>query len=151
VTPTTYARQIKLLIEGMLRTYGIDNLKLEMDLSAGIKSILESEEPARTRESYLETIRVALGKNVEQQAFDEMIETQFKRFPLNWTPFAENEKEIFRVFLRKQDTPLAKFIDWWTQDEWRLSHPPQRLDKIMIMWPQAFTQLPSEGRKLERL
>lgn len=137
MTPTTYSRQIKELISGVLKAYDIDNLKLVIDLTSGVNRVLESEEPARTRESYIASIRTALGKHLEQETFDEMIETQFKRFPLNWTPFQESDKDTFRRFLKSEDLPLSKFIDWWTQDEWRLAHPPQNLNKIMIMYPQA--------------
>ena len=153
MTETTKTRQIKLLIGGVLKAYDIDNLQLEIDMLSGIQRVLESEEPVRTRESYIQKIREALGKNAAQQSEDELIETQLKRLRLNWTPFSESEKDTFRRFLKddKQTggVKLNEFVDWWLQDEWRLAHPPQKLDKIMIMYPQAVKV--DSGRKMERL
>lgn len=149
MTKTTDTRQLKLLIEGIIRSHGIDNLELEINVFQGVKRLLESGTPVRTRESYLSEIREALGANQAQQTMDEMIEVQFGRFPLNFLHFPEEDKDAFRRFLKSQDHSLEEFLNWWTQDEWRLAHPPHNLGKIMIMWPQAFqTVRESEYRQL---
>jgi hypothetical protein len=86
----------------------------------------------------------SIYKRKELQDFENMLEVQFKRFPLNWTAFDGKAKDNFRRFIR--DLPagqsLEQFVNWWMADERRASSPPYTLAIIMQRWPQAFTVTP---------
>lgn len=82
-----------------------------------------------------------LDRAREIDDFENMIDKQFARFPLKWAGFRGTEQDGFRAFLKHPDQagqPLEQFVDWWMQDEWRMSRPPANLNKIMTMYPQAF-------------
>ena len=141
MTKSTDTRQLRLLIEGTIQAHGIDNLRLEIDLFSGIKRLLESETPVRTREDVLEGIRNALNngtsKQMELNAIRDEIETRVNIRPTGdeWEGFIQwawKQKE------EKQET-IQKFIDWWLSDDWRRLHPPFKPANWYISWPQAFT------------
>jgi hypothetical protein len=83
-----------------------------------------------------------LDKQKALKDFEEMLEVQFRRFPLNWIAFDETAKENFRKFIKAlpEDQSLEKFVDWWMSDEKRVSSPPFTMAIIMQRWPQAFVQ-----------
>lgn len=84
-----------------------------------------------------------LYKQSTMKAFEDMLESQFKRFPLNWIAFDEKAKEAFRRFVTAlpEGQSLEKFVDWWMLDERRVSSPPFTLAIIMQRWPQAFVKV----------
>lgn len=83
-----------------------------------------------------------LDKQKAMKDFEDMLESQFRRFPLNWIAFDEKAKENFRRFLTTLPAgqSLEKFVDWWMLDERRVSSPPYTLAIIMQRWLQAFTR-----------
>ena len=97
-----------------------------------------------------------LDKQKALKDFEDMLEQQFKRFPLNWIAFDENAKENFRRFLKdaEEGQTLEKFVNWWMSDERRASTPPYTLAIVMQRWPQAFAgkqkkaQSPAEPKPL---
>lgn len=144
MTRSTDTRQLRLLIEGILQAHGINDLRLEIDLFSGIKRLLESDTPVRTRETTLEGIRKALesgvSKQMELQAIRDEIEDRVKIGPNGsaWEDFiswAWKQKE------EKQET-ITKFLDWWLADDWRKEHPPFKPDNWYIAWPRAFVVEP---------
>ena len=81
-----------------------------------------------------------LDKQKTMKQFEDMLEVQFKRFPLNWIAFDETAKENFRKFIKALPAgeSLEQFVNWWMSDEKRVSAPPFTLGIIMQRWPQAF-------------
>lgn len=81
-----------------------------------------------------------LDKQKAMKEFEDMLEVQFKRFPLNWIAFDETAKENFRKFIKALPAgeSLEQFVNWWMSDEKRVSSPPFTLGIIMQRWPQAF-------------
>lgn len=94
-----------------------------------------------------------LEKQKEEREFEEMLETEFKRFPLNWIAFDEKAKEVFRRFLKaekKQEHELSQFVTWWISDEWRRANPPFTLAIIQQRWLGAFQSSEKPITKIER-
>ena len=94
-----------------------------------------------------------LDKQWAMKDFEEMLEVQFKRFPLNWLAFDEKAKENFRRFIKAlpQGESLEKFVDWWMSDEKRVSVPPYTLAIVMQRWPQAFVKKTNEQRPEQKI
>ena len=96
-----------------------------------------------------------LDKQKAIKDFEDMLEFQFKRFPLNWIAFDEKAKDLFRRFLKElpEGESLEKFVNWWMSDERRVSTPPYTLAIVMQRWPQAFAgkqkQSAAEPKPLE--
>ena len=96
-----------------------------------------------------------LDKQKAIKDFEDMLEAQFRRFPLNWIAFDEKAKENFRRFLKAlpEGESLEGFVNWWMSVEKRVSTPPYTLAIVMQRWPQAFAgkhkQAPAEPKPLE--
>ena len=87
--------------------------------------------------------------------FEEMIEAQLRRFPLNWGGFKGVDQDRFRHHLKEfaeKGETLTAYMDWWISNFIQKEQPPWTLGQIMIRWPQAFavsTQPKhSEGRAI---
>jgi hypothetical protein len=75
---TTDSRQLRMLMDGILAHYGIDNLQLSIDLSSAVKRFLASDSPARTREDILKGIQKTLEQGAEMQIRIDAIEAEIK-------------------------------------------------------------------------
>lgn len=139
---TTDTRQLRLLIDGILSIYGIDNLELSIKLVDGVKRMIGADLPVKTREEYIKSIEAALhkgtAKHEQLEAIAVEIESRVKIRPVtkDWQDFIE------WAWGRqtKHGESITRFIDWWLSDEWQRAHPPTRPDGWMVKWPMAFTE-----------
>lgn len=136
---TTDTRQLRLMVDGILSAYGIDDLKLTIDLCEAFKKFYASPTPVKTREEILKGVENSLIKGGEKQKeLDEIrgeIETRIHISPVgrDWEDFIE------WAWKKKQSgQEIKKFLDWWVSDEWRLSHPPVNPQRWYIQWNIAF-------------
>jgi hypothetical protein len=141
MTKTTDKRQLRLLIDGILSAYGVDNLELSIKLAEGVKRLIDADLPVKTREDYLQSIERTINKGQarhEQLAAIALeIETRVKIRPVtqDWQDFIE------WVYKRQEHgESISQFIDWWLSDDWQRGHPPTRPDGWMVKWPQAFAK-----------
>lgn len=137
---TTNSRQLRMLMDGVLSHYGIDNLQLSIDLCESVKKFLASETPAKTREDILKGLSDSLEKGVGMQIRLDEMEAEIKnRVRLNPTG---REWEDFLRWAYKQEQEkgekVERFVDWWVADEWRMAHPPSTPHSWYVKWPQAF-------------
>ena len=82
-----------------------------------------------------------LAKQAEIADFEEMIEVQLNRFPLNWSGFKSTDQDRFRHHLKEAAEKgefLVAYMDWWISNFIQKEQPPWTLGQIMIRWPQAF-------------
>lgn len=138
---TTNSRQLRMLIDGVLAAYGIDDLKMSIELCEAVKKFLASENPSKSRESILKDIQLNMEKGIDvQKRIEEIrveIETRVRIRPTS------REWEDFLRWAYKQESEKGEniklFLDWWVSDEWRLSHPPINPNGWYVLWPQAFS------------
>lgn len=153
MTKTTDSRQLRLMVDGILSAYGIDDLQLSIDLCEAFKKFYASETPARTREDVLAGIKRAIEKGSTKQVdLDEIrteIETRLHISPVG----TEWEDFIQWAWKKNKDSGegIKKFLEWWVSDEWRLAHPPVNPQRFYVQWPQAFQEKKTSGRRIERL
>lgn len=144
MTQTTDARQLKLLVDGVLSVHGIDNLQLTMDLCAALKKLIGADAPSRTREQILASLKTTMERGqVKQQRLTSIREELAKRLRISPTG---QDWEDFIVWAEKQDGSITVFLDWWLADDWRAQHPPFKPTNFYVMWPQAFEK---QERKVE--
>lgn len=142
MTQATETRQIRLLIDGVLAAYEIDNLELSIKLTEGVKRIIGAAAPAKTREDYLASLKKSvergLAKHELLQAIAEEIERRVKIRPVtkDWQDFIE-----WAYRRGNEGETITRFLDWWLSDEWQKTHPPTRPDGWYVKWPQAFVNL----------
>lgn len=140
MTQSTDSRQLRLLIDGILGVYGIDNLELSIKLCEGVKRINDSPTPARTREEIIADLqrRVVTGQKINDQheaIADEIHRRTFIR------PVTQEWQEFIKFAYREQKDhgkTIGAFLDWWMSDEWQAAHPPARPDIWYVKWDQAF-------------
>lgn len=136
---TTDSRQLRMLVDGVLSAYGVDDLQLSIDLCEAFKKFGASPTPARTREDILAGIKNSLEKGSGEQARLEEIRGEIER-RIRIRPTG-NAWEDFIKWAYKQEQKgeaVSRFLDWWVSDEWRMSHPPFKPDGWYVQWPQAF-------------
>ena len=137
---TTDSRQLRMLMDGVLSHYGIDNLQLSIDLCESVKKFIASDNPAKTRESILKGIQKALEHGAEMQIRIDEIEAEIKN-RVRISPVGREWEDFLRWAYRKEQNDgekIEKFVDWWVSDEWRLAHPPSSPQSWYVKWPQAF-------------
>lgn len=76
MTKTTDTRQIGLLIQGILRKYGIDNLQLEIDLTSAIKIYFEQAYKKENKAEMRERILADIGVFAEKVKKNEQMESR---------------------------------------------------------------------------
>jgi hypothetical protein len=140
---TTDSRQLRMLMDGILAHYGIDNLQLSIDLSSAVKRFLASDSPARTREDILKGIQKTLEQGAEMQIRIDAIEAEIKN-RVRISPVGREWEDFLRWAYKQEQEKgqkIEKFVDWWVSDEWRMAHPPSSPQSWYVKWLQAF---PSE-------
>lgn len=136
---TTDSRQLRMLVDGVLSAYGVDDLQLSIDLCEAFKKFGASPTPARTREDILAGIRSGMEKGADTQVRLDAIRAEIEK-RVRISPVG-NAWEDFLKWAYKQEEKgeyITRFLDWWTADEWRLSHPPIQPTGWYVQWPQAF-------------
>jgi hypothetical protein len=129
------------MIEGILSAYGIDNFELSLRLTDGIKRMIGTPTPVRTREEILKGIERALTGGVSKQAELEAISDEINKRCIirpvtkDWIEFVD---WAWRQNKEKGQS-ITKFIDWWLADEWQRVHPPTKPESWYVKWDRAFT------------
>ena len=145
MTKTTDTRQLRLLIEGTIQAYGIDNLQLEIDLFSGIKRLLESDTPVRTRETVLASLR----KTLELGALRENLVINMEARVKACMGIDVSGRERYRPmidYLIKKDTEgqtVEAFAKWCQEHPFNAPKAfkiAENPDLLMINWPAAFTE-----------
>ena len=152
MTESTDTRQLRMLVEGVLQSFGI-NLntypELSFKMTDAIKRFLVDgkAEPARTREKILADIARAMGQSEKigtqkQIIFDEINRrVGIRATGKDWEGFID-----FCITEAKQGKTISKFLDWWQSDEWQRTHPPTRPDGWFVKWDLAFVSIPEAPR-----
>jgi len=145
MTKATDKRTLRLLIDGVLSNFGIDNLLLTIKLTESIAKFYDGEQTPRAKEQILSDLRKAIEtgstKQSELQRIAEQIESRVRIRPTTkeWSDFVE-----FCWREAKEGRTIDLFIDWWLADEWQRLHPPSRPDSWFVKWPQAFPVVPAQ-------
>lgn len=143
---TTNSRQLRMLMDGVLTHYGIDNLQLSIDLCESVKKFLASDNPVKAREDILKGVQKTLEQGASMQIRIDEIEAEIRnRVRLN--PTGREWEDFLRWVYQqeqKKGEKIERFIDWWVSDEWRMAHPPSGPQSWYVKWPQAF---PIESQK----
>lgn len=147
---TTDSRQLRMLMDGVLDHYGIDNLQLSIDLCESVKKFLVSDSPAKARESILKSVQKTLEEGAAIQIRIDEIEAEIKN-RVRISPVGREWEDFLRwAYRQEQDNgqKIEQFVDWWVSDEWRMAHPVSSPQSWYVKWLQAF---PAESaQKLER-
>jgi len=145
MTESTKSRNIKLLIEGTLKTYGIDNLKLEIDLFSGVRRILESAEPVRTREKILASLQKTLEVGALEEDLRINMESRVKLSMGIDVSGRDRYREMIE-FLVKKDAAgqsIEHFAEYCRDNPFNAPKPFQIAEKphlLQINWPSAFAE-----------
>jgi hypothetical protein len=102
---------------------------------------LEQSDPAWSMLGGKPITEKQLAKQKEIADFEEMIEVQLNRFPLNWGGFKSTDQDRFRHHLKEcaeKGETLTAFLDWWVAEKQQKESPPWTLGQIMVRWPQGF-------------
>lgn len=140
MTPTTDKRQLRMTVEGILSTYGVDNLQLSIDLCEGFLRLVNSDSPVRTRDEILAGVRKAMNKGAGEQVRFDVIRSEI-RTRIHIEPLGDEWEDFIKWADKKEQEngeKIERFLNWWTADEWRLAHPPFNPRNWYIAWPQAF-------------
>jgi len=147
MTKPTDSRTLRLLIDGILSVYGVDNLELTIKLCEAFKKFYESPEPRRTKDEILASLHKAINtgqaKSDQIQAIAAEINKRTRISPVTkeWQEFVEY---AWRKARDKQQT-ISAFLDWWLSDEWQATHPPSKPDSWYVKWDMAFAdKLPAQ-------
>lgn len=148
MTKTTDSRQLRMLVDGILANYLIDNLQLSIDICAAVKAFYASPTPAHTREEILARLQKSVARG-ENRQFELDVIRQEIADAVHINPTGE----AWEAFIKwawgrqKEGQPISVFLAWWTEDEWRRNHPPSRPDNWYVQWPQAFVAPKESGFK----
>lgn len=140
MTQTTDSRQLRLLIDSLLSAYGIDNAELSFKLTDGIKRMIGTPTPVRTREEIMRSIERSLTGGVAKQAELEAISDEILKRAIirpvtkDWLEFVE------WAWKQNKDKgqSITKFLDWWLSDQWQREHPPTKPESWYVKWDRAF-------------
>jgi len=144
MTQTTDKRQLRITIEGILKSYGVDNLALEAKLTDGVMMYFEQTakpgaNPVSVRNDILGAmINFALDSQ-KHQAMQERVERALKVTPDG----SDNWNEIIRWLLKKQDDgeTIEAYGDWCKSDPYnspKAHQIGQKPSLIKITWKGAF-------------
>jgi hypothetical protein len=142
MTQSTDSRQLRLLIEGILSAYGIDNFELSIKLTDGIKRMIGDPTPVRTREEILKGIERALTGGVSKQAELEAISDEILKRAIirpvtkDWIEFVAWAWQQNK----NKGQNITKFLDWWLSDDWQRDHPPTKPESWYVKWDRAFIE-----------
>lgn len=137
---TTNSRQLRMLMDGVLSHYGIDNLQLSIDLCEAVKKFLASDNPAKAREVILKGIQKTMEQGTDMRVRIDQIEAEIKN-RVRISPVGREWEDFLRWAYQQEqehDQKIEKFVDWWVSDEWRLAHPPSSPQSWYVKWLQAF-------------
>lgn len=150
MTKTTNSRQLRLLVDGVLERYGIDNLQLSIELCEAAKKFFASDNPVKTRESILKGVQKTLEQGATMQIRIDEIEAEIKN-RVRISPVGREWEDFLRWAYKQEQEKgenIERFVDWWVSDEWRMGHPPSSPHSWYVKWLQAF---PSESaQKIEK-
>lgn len=152
MTKSTDSRQLRLLIDGVLSAYGIDNLELSIRLTDGVKKMIGADLPVKTREDYLKGIERSIQNGAAKHEQLAAIATEIETRTLVTPSTKEWQDFIELVWQRQRDKgeTISKFLDWWLSDDWQRAHPPSRPDSWIVKWKQAFATVnPAEPERPE--
>jgi hypothetical protein len=142
MTKSTDKRQLRLLVEGVLRMYGVDKPEIEFKLSDAVYEFVKDDSglPVKTREAILERLRKSMNKGqarheqIEAMATEIEVRAFLRPVSIEWQDFLE---WVLDIETPKGNT-ITKFLDWWVSDQWQLAHPPASPLPWRVKWPQAF-------------
>lgn len=139
MTQVTDKRNLTILIKEILKSYGIDNLELEIKLIESVRALYSSPTPVRTREQIVESLRKTLAtgntRAEKLQAITDEIysRTRIRAVTKEWIDFVE-----FCYRQEKDGKTISKFLDWWMSDDGRVKYMPSRPDSWFVKWDMAF-------------
>lgn len=136
---TTDSRQLRMLVDGVLSAYGVDDLQLSIDLCEAFKKLGASPTPARTREDILAGIKNGMKKGADTQVHLDAIRAEIEN-RVRISPVGNSWEDFIKWAFKQEEKGehISRFLDWWTADEWRLAHPPMHPNGWYVQWPQAF-------------
>lgn len=145
MTESTTTRQIGLFIKETLKAYGIDNLQLEIDLFCGVKKVMASAEPVRTREALIAGLRKTLEIGVLAEDLRINMEARVK-LSMGIDIAGRDRYRDMIDFLVKKDgegQSVELFAEWCRNNPFSAPKPFQIAaspDALMINWPAAFVE-----------
>lgn len=136
----TDQRQLRLMIDSLLSTYGVDDLSATAQFCKAFNQFYESKDPVRTREEIIASLQKSIlngsSKHSQLEAISDEIHKRVGIRPAtkDWLEFVEF---AWRQNRDKQQS-ITAFLDWWLSDQWQLEHPPTRPDGWLVKWDLAF-------------
>lgn len=145
MTETTTTRQIGLLVKETLKAYGIDNLQLEIDLFCGVKKVLASAEPVRTREAIIISLRKTMEIGGLQEDLRINMEARVKLSMGIDIAGRDRYRDMIDFLVKKdeQGQSVELFAEWCRNNPFSAPKPfqiAQSPDALMINWPAAFAE-----------
>lgn len=156
MTRSTDTKNIKRIVQAILTSNGIDNLKLEIDIvTAWMRYLFEreaGESPAEARDrvvsDYVGKVLEVARAGMDRVQFQKRIETVLGLSP-NWDD-VKNDWNSFDVWLmdkEKAGQTIEQFMKWYNSDEFRAKgriylNPA----KIKLVWNNAFQHKTDEAR-----
>jgi hypothetical protein len=161
MTKSTDSKNITKIVQVILSSNGIDNLKLEIDLVTAWKRYLfereEGETPAGARErvvqDYVGAVLAVARAGMDRVQYQKRIETVLGLSP-NWDDLKQdwNSFDTWLMSKEKEGQTIEAFMKWYNSDEFRAKgriylNPP----KIKLIWNNAFEHKKEESRPAEPL
>lgn len=142
MTETTDSRQIRMLVQGILFNYGIDNLGLECNLSSGLLRYLQeriqgNKNKAGIRETILADMEIAARKS----SIKEDILKRVKQVLGDMSGSRFEQTIDFLIRHDEMGETIEAFGEWLEGDKYKRPAKWKFLDRpalLIELWPSAF-------------
>lgn len=152
MTQTTAHRQLSILVRGILESYKIDNLQLEIDLIASVHRMYqESGKDPSKMAALREEILAGMLKGASEENELAQMETRVKKSMTISCDGRSRYSEMLR-FLVKRDRdgqPVEKYAEWCKNNPFtapKFFKIADRPDLLMETWEMAFIEAEKEIR-----
>lgn len=149
MTQTTLHRQLSILIGGILSSYKIDNLQLEIDLVSSVHRMVHEKDPRKWVEVREDVLAGLLKGAFEENEMAQM-ETRVKKSMKISCDGRSRYSEMLRFLMKKdkEGQTVEKYAQWCESNPFsapKFFQIADRPDRLMETWEMAFVEQADES------